>query len=578
VFDDSSSDSSSSCSSSYSCDSSDFYSSGSYYSDSDYSYSDDFFDYSPEVADPTAISEERTIEQMTLTQPLSLIDDSQQSLAPPSALPSVNEEDESQNVDQMAQQQYDKRLAGLLGLQPSELTLARKDVVTASDASAASMIQEEKVLDLSPAAAGVAGAAANGLRTVSLYGFRGAGDLSPEGLNTAEHPYLRTGHVGYSLNGGYDINGFGPDVPPDMSPSSTIESLKNGGSYAGKIDNDTKVFEMVAKEPEIARSGLPQEVIEQKIQVPRRTFEAIKSAQDRIGIDVATENARYSFPGKDGTFAEGTFNCATFPEELGIPVPESTGNMKSYMPALEQVGQPWKGSPPEPIQQQGGGALYAAGGAAAVSLISDGVRVMRGESVDATDVAEHAVENGAVGYVASQATERLAPMMGLAKASGAVAGVVEGGVSTYNNVEAYHQGEESAAQATANIAVDTGTAVVAGMAGMKVGAIVGSFIEPGGGTAVGAAVGFGVGVATYAAVKYAAKASGAMDAAKEGLATALKGAEKPLGRALDTASQGIETVKNAGRQALDSAKATMNQGVDSVKNAVSGWFSAAKVF
>ena len=36
------------------------------------------------------------------------------------------------------------------------------------------------------------------------------------------------------------------------------------------------------------------------------------------------------------------YNCATYPSRLGVPIPERTGIMRDYMPALEEKGVPWK--------------------------------------------------------------------------------------------------------------------------------------------------------------------------------------------------------------------------------------------
>ncbi len=189
---------------------------------------------------------------------------------------------------------------------------------------------------IAPNSAGESAAGTN-QPAITLYGFRGAGSTQDLLMTDAPHPYVVTGHVGYSFDGGQQIFGFGPKVPVGMPVYDAVQSLRNGASYPGIITDDTALFRSVAENPAVGRGGLPQVVIQQKIPVSQADFDAIKAAHDAVGINNPINNVFYGFPGKNIC----TFNCATFPSSLGIPIPEASGNMRLYFPELEKLGQPW---------------------------------------------------------------------------------------------------------------------------------------------------------------------------------------------------------------------------------------------
>jgi LysM repeat protein len=167
---------------------------------------------------------------------------------------------------------------------------------------------------------------------------------------------------------------------------------------------------------------------------------------------------------------------------------------------------------------------YGAVGSGAATLVDAGVRVARGEQVSAREVTAATATNTALGAMGAKATDLLTPVFkkgALVKAGGAAGGLVQAGVSSYTNVQAYRAGEINGSRAVANTVVDTGTAVAAGAAGAWVGAAVGSVV-PVAGTAVGAVVGFGVGVGAHYAIGALDKATGLTSAAKDTLASGLE--------------------------------------------------------
>ena len=201
---------------------------------------------------------------------------------------------------------------------------------------------------------GVPAVAANGDQpTISIIGVRGGGSsYDAEGI---QHPYQYTGHVGYSFDSGKEIWGFGP-ATGDASMADVFATLKPkggepGGSYPGIITADQDAFALIASNPVIARGGggVPQTVYELKIPVTQEQFDAIQAAHDLLVARGAMDDIRYQFPPKSGDWAPNMYNCATFPSCLGIPIPETTGQLSRYMPELERLGTPW--TPPAQPKQ-----------------------------------------------------------------------------------------------------------------------------------------------------------------------------------------------------------------------------------
>lgn len=97
---------------------------------------------------------------------------------------------------------------------------------------------------------------------VSIFGFQGAGSMKDLLAPEAPHPYVITGHVGYSFNGGERIYGFGLKVSNEMSAYDAVKSLLKGTLYPSEISDDTGVFRLVASNHAVDRDGDPQVVID----------------------------------------------------------------------------------------------------------------------------------------------------------------------------------------------------------------------------------------------------------------------------------------------------------------------------
>ena len=174
-------------------------------------------------------------------------------------------------------------------------------------------------------------------KRIYLHAFRG--DRSPAFLSdfnakmqadrdgtgpppTMEEVLLWSGHVGVSFESQSPIYGFNPDPRDPMHV--VLDKLKAGDGYPGHVTDDTSTFDAAKGR------GLPVKTIEYVY--PESRYDEIKALFEG---EKSGSKYNYSFPG-----GAGDCNCATFPARLGIPIPEGTGNMKFYMPAMQQAETP----------------------------------------------------------------------------------------------------------------------------------------------------------------------------------------------------------------------------------------------
>jgi hypothetical protein len=166
---------------------------------------------------------------------------------------------------------------------------------------------------------------------IQLYGFEGT-------LRTADHyidsnPLIYAGHVGVSFNNGKTIFGFSP-FAPDMTNREIINALKNRISFPGQVLDDTAIFHLAQ---DLADQGYRTQVYVKSISVSEDIFLKIKQNVFDDLFNSPLQHKKYSFPG-----VSGCYNCATWPVTNGIPIPEDTGKISYYVPALIQSGGiPW---------------------------------------------------------------------------------------------------------------------------------------------------------------------------------------------------------------------------------------------
>jgi hypothetical protein len=115
------------------------------------------------------------------------------------------------------------------------------------------------------------------------------------------------------------------------------KNLKAGVTYPGVIKNDKDFFGLAYE------SGFS--VIEAPVLLPEESFYAIRDWY--IANKNPMETIRYGFPRNADDWNVCLFNCATFPSYRGIPIPETTGNLRDYFPALEKMpgAKPWEPKP-----------------------------------------------------------------------------------------------------------------------------------------------------------------------------------------------------------------------------------------
>jgi len=173
---------------------------------------------------------------------------------------------------------------------------------------------------------------------------------------TASVPLLWAGHIGVSLDGGSSIWGFTPSNKPGVTKEAFMQGLRENKSFPGLVKDDKYVFDLATYYSQAAKWNTEVFVATQLVDADQK-----KKIEAQIGTmakndgkgDKDGHGKKYQFPypeQKDGSNFEDkdTANCAIFPTMVDIPVPENTGILDTYMPAL----QAWAAE--GPIDKKGG--------------------------------------------------------------------------------------------------------------------------------------------------------------------------------------------------------------------------------
>lgn len=154
---------------------------------------------------------------------------------------------------------------------------------------------------------------------------------------------LWAGHVGISMDGGKTIYGLTPERPEGMSRKDFERKVKDNEAFAGKVDDDTHVFDLAREMAEKhGWNTMPERSI---VIMDKPEQSAILAEVLRMkGMKPGEHGLGYQFPRPDdpaysaqkGYAAECLGNCAVFPSKVGVPIPEPTGRMKQYMPELDK--------------------------------------------------------------------------------------------------------------------------------------------------------------------------------------------------------------------------------------------------
>jgi hypothetical protein len=155
---------------------------------------------------------------------------------------------------------------------------------------------------------------------VEIYAFKGENRDYFFGID----PRLRFGHVGVSLDKGKTIYGFNPHKPPEMSMEEFIGQLREGKSFAGRLQNDTILFTQAGS------SDLQVRVV--TCHISGGLFRRVKKLLKDDLKNSPMRDKRYSFPQRDLlTFEQGCFNCATYLTTLGLENPYPSGKLGDYL-------------------------------------------------------------------------------------------------------------------------------------------------------------------------------------------------------------------------------------------------------
>ncbi|WMP18553.1 DUF637 domain-containing protein [Thiothrix lacustris] len=166
---------------------------------------------------------------------------------------------------------------------------------------------------------------------VQMWAFQGGGRSTRWVLNDPD-PNLRgeavTGHFMVSPDKGASMHGMSPDVPLSESRATTVLNLREGVTYRGSIQDDTRLVEDVLDGK--YGSNLKVYMLEQRVQPEILT--AIKKA-----IQTGeTGNIRYGFPDVN-SFGETVMNCATFFKTCGLAIPADSGKMDEVIKAMKNL-------------------------------------------------------------------------------------------------------------------------------------------------------------------------------------------------------------------------------------------------
>jgi hypothetical protein len=161
--------------------------------------------------------------------------------------------------------------------------------------------------------------------TVTIVAYRGDRSVTLanrcDGLELPEATFqeliLYAGHVGVSFENEPEIYGFLPTVPK-VAPTELLRRLKNSESFPGSVSDHQQVFRFAETHGRI--------VHRLDYLYSRDRADAVRA---RIVKECASCSLSYSFP--DGL---GDCNCATWLREMGLEVPEQSGQMYYFMRAI----------------------------------------------------------------------------------------------------------------------------------------------------------------------------------------------------------------------------------------------------
>jgi hypothetical protein len=156
-----------------------------------------------------------------------------------------------------------------------------------------------------------------------------------------EQPLMWAGHVGISFDGGETIYGMTPDTGA-LTRDEAIDRLKAHEAFPGKVQKDTEIFRRAERNAqlgwntELVRSvELVDPAFKQQVQAQVNEGRAPFGYSFPLRPDEAHPVSGQHYAASNGYAPDQIANCAIYPARLGIEVPEASGNLEEYIPALK---------------------------------------------------------------------------------------------------------------------------------------------------------------------------------------------------------------------------------------------------
>lgn len=175
---------------------------------------------------------------------------------------------------------------------------------------------------------------------IFLVGFRGTGGFyNPK--YKAEPALIKAGHIGIQFEDDARIFGFHPTLTAEDEAGgedAIVELLRSHVPQTGCVQDDTAIFERANV---LFNQGERTEVLALIYEVSEEAFQKIK--QTLLEWYNIKKEFQYNFPDEEGQFEENQYNCATFPELLGLTLPVKDGRLAFYIEKmLEQGAVGWQ--------------------------------------------------------------------------------------------------------------------------------------------------------------------------------------------------------------------------------------------
>ena len=178
------------------------------------------------------------------------------------------------------------------------------------------------------------------MKKVSFIGFLGTGIR--DARYQKEHGLIQLGHVGLAFETEPDlILGFHPSpeaIEAIGGPEAALKWLRNrkaGNRLDGCLQNDLAIFERAY---EISQSNPQTTVWEKVLEMEDEAFETLRKQAFEWYNEKRIFPYALPLPSREIEWD----NCATFPRRLGLELPEASGQLQQYIPALQADGKVWK--------------------------------------------------------------------------------------------------------------------------------------------------------------------------------------------------------------------------------------------